>query len=183
MNHDCRPNAGYFIDDQTLIQHVYAADYIPPGTELTISYINPLKTRFDRQKVLSRSWGFMCTCSLCSLPADLAKASDERVSEIRTLTRQLEEDWVSSSFSMVKALMDLYKQERLQSRSSEGYWYAAMLRCEEGDRWDAIRYGHAGIELGLMERGSGDERVRMLRRLTYEPEAQPCWGKRLKRSG
>lgn len=39
FNHDCRPNADYWFDPQTLVQHVYATRNIYPGEELSLSYM------------------------------------------------------------------------------------------------------------------------------------------------
>jgi SET domain-containing protein len=39
MNHDCRPNADYYFDPETLAQHIHAIRPIAAGEEITISYI------------------------------------------------------------------------------------------------------------------------------------------------
>jgi hypothetical protein len=39
MNHDCRPNADYHYDPDTLTQHVHAVRPIAMGEEITISYL------------------------------------------------------------------------------------------------------------------------------------------------
>jgi len=39
MNHDCRPNADYHYDPDTLAQHIHAIRPIAEGEEITISYL------------------------------------------------------------------------------------------------------------------------------------------------
>lgn len=39
MNHDCRPNADYWFDKDTLVQHVFATRTIVPGEEISVTYI------------------------------------------------------------------------------------------------------------------------------------------------
>ncbi len=39
MNHDCRANANYYFDLESLSQKVYAVKDIFPGEELTVGYI------------------------------------------------------------------------------------------------------------------------------------------------
>lgn len=39
INHDCRPNTGYFFERETFKQYVYAIRDILPGEEITIAYI------------------------------------------------------------------------------------------------------------------------------------------------
>ncbi len=39
MNHDCRPNADYHYDPDTLAQYIYAVRPIAAGEEITISYL------------------------------------------------------------------------------------------------------------------------------------------------
>lgn len=39
FNHDCRPNADYWFDPETLVQHVYATRTIVPGEEISLTYM------------------------------------------------------------------------------------------------------------------------------------------------
>lgn len=39
INHDCRPNADYYFDPESLTQYVHALRPIVEGEEITITYI------------------------------------------------------------------------------------------------------------------------------------------------
>lgn len=39
FNHDCRPNADYWFDPETLVQHIYATRPIYPGEEISVTYM------------------------------------------------------------------------------------------------------------------------------------------------
>ncbi len=48
MNHDCRPNADYYFDYETMTQFIHASRDIAPGEELTLTYHQPLLSRRER---------------------------------------------------------------------------------------------------------------------------------------
>lgn len=152
---------------------------ITPGTEITITYIDPHMSRGDRLKKLSSLWGFHCSCSLCSLHSDLAHESDERLDQINTIRERLE-DWETAPPQMALALLSLYEQERLHAPSSLAYWYAALTSCAEGLYWDTIRYARLAIELGMLDYGFKDEDFQLMRSLAKEPEKETCWLTRLR---
>ncbi|KAH0526558.1 hypothetical protein TsFJ059_009861 [Trichoderma semiorbis] len=179
LNHDCRPNAAYFFDKETLTHYVHAMTDITPGTEITITYIDPHRSRENRLKKLSSLWGFQCSCSLCSLHPDLVHESDERLDQINTIRERLE-DWETAPPHMALALLSLYEQERLHAPSSLAYWYAALTSCAEGLYWDTIRYARLAIELGMLDYGFKDEDFQLMRSLAKEPEKETCWLTRLK---
>ncbi|EHK17407.1 uncharacterized protein TRIVIDRAFT_42740 [Trichoderma virens Gv29-8] len=179
LNHDCRPNAAYFFDRQSLTHYVHAITDITPGTEITITYIDPHMPRQKRLKKLSSLWGFNCSCSLCSLHPELAHASDERLDQITAISERLE-DWATAPPQMARTLISLYEQERLHAPSSSAYWYAALTSCAEGSYWDTIRYAQLAVELGVLDYGFSDESFQLMRRLAKEPEKEACWLTRLK---
>ncbi|KAL7935401.1 SET domain-containing protein, partial [Trichoderma chlorosporum] len=178
LNHDCRPNAAYFFDKETLTHYVHAITDITPGTEITITYIDPHMPREKRLEKLSYLWGFDCSCSLCSLHPDLAHESDERLHQIATISERLQ-DWETAPPQMAQTLISLYEQERLYAPSSVAYWFAALTSCAEGLYWDTIRYARLAIELGVLDYGFRDEDFHLMRRLAREPESEGCWLARL----
>ncbi|KAJ6445429.1 SET domain-containingprotein [Purpureocillium lavendulum] len=86
FNHDCRPNTGYYFDEETLTHYTHASTDIAPGTEISVTYISPLGPRVHRQRQLGRAWGFKCTCSQCSMHPKMVKQSDMRVAHINNMT-------------------------------------------------------------------------------------------------
>ncbi|KAH7062510.1 hypothetical protein B0J12DRAFT_645626 [Macrophomina phaseolina] len=63
------------IDRNTLSHSTYSTRFIAADEELTISYIQPIQTRADRQHLLQR-WGLKCSCSACSMPLSEVEISD-----------------------------------------------------------------------------------------------------------
>ncbi|POR34338.1 SET domain-containing protein 5 [Tolypocladium paradoxum] len=177
INHDCRPNAVYVFDPRTLTQYVHAMTTIPIGTEITITYVNPLMPRQHRLKHLYSSWRFNCSCSACGLQANISLASDSRLNQIIDLRRQIDQG-DGASLQMAETLISLYEQERLYASISDVYQIAALSACSEGQRWSAIKYARLAVEIGLLNDGP-DERSLLMKALAEEPEKEPCWLKRV----
>jgi hypothetical protein len=65
INHDCAPNAMYYIDADTLTHHVSATRDITAGEEVTVAYLNVLQGREARGWMGQQGWGFECHCPRC----------------------------------------------------------------------------------------------------------------------
>ncbi|KAF2646373.1 SET domain-containing protein [Massarina eburnea CBS 473.64] len=92
INHACRPNAYYRFDDYTLNFDVFALKDLKPGEELTFSYGFPQLPRDERVKALESTWGFTCTCPLCTANTTTIKTSNERLEKIKDLKTVLPTD-------------------------------------------------------------------------------------------
>lgn len=181
LNHDCRPNAAYFFDENTLTHYVHAITDITPGTEISITYIDPHMRRRKRVKKLLSNWGFNCSCSACTLSSQLSRASDQRLAQITELSERFDEDgWETASSQMAEALVGLYAQERLHASGSEGYRYAALTHCAEGKYWETVKYAHLAAEMGTLDDGFDDVDALAMKQLAKEPEKAECWMQRLK---
>jgi hypothetical protein len=180
MNHDCRPNAAYFFDEETLTHYVHATETILPGQEITITYINNEMLRERRIASLKHNWGFDCGCSACRAHPALTEESDNRLNQIADLEVQLD-DWTESSKatpSMADALIELMKQERLWGSLGGGYKLAAMTYSSFGDKWNAIRFARLSVEYSILDKGFRDSDVWAMKQLASEPEMQWSWKKR-----
>jgi hypothetical protein len=185
LNHNCRPNADYRFSHATLAQYVHAARDIPPGEELTISYINPLASRAERQARLGQ-WGFECACPLCALDGGgRREESDRRIEAIRRVQEELT-DWDRGSKGsracpqMAELLVSLYEMERLDTIMYEAYMFAALEYNAAGDAWTAVKYARLGVEWGIPMVGEEDEEMRDLRELAEDPWGHWSWLKRVK---
>ncbi|KAH8665024.1 hypothetical protein BGZ60DRAFT_432276 [Tricladium varicosporioides] len=182
MNHDCRPNAMYYFDRQTLVHYTQASRTINAGEEITITYIDPLQSREDRRAAIVRSWGFDCTCSLCISPPTISDASDGRVSAINRLVellrgvkyRQGEKEGIPAEeeLGMVETLMSLYEQERLYAHIADAYVYAARAYKRAGKLWDALRLGYKAEEAALIYDGPRHIAVSTMEGLIEEVEEE-----------
>ncbi|KAG5975076.1 hypothetical protein E4U55_007900 [Claviceps digitariae] len=175
INHDCRPNLAYFFNNNTLTHHVHAITDIPPGAELTITYIDTRLPRRLRLNYLHRTWGFNCTCSHCSLDPALARASDKRLAQIRDLLERFAVGAIASSPAAADRLVSLFLQERLHAPAAEAYAIAAMAHCLEGRYSETLRWGNLALEAAMLNSGPHSGDVSDLERLLEEPEKHECW--------
>jgi len=68
---------------------------------------------------LSQQYGFYCKCDVCSLPDELSKASDTRLSEISRLYREFA-TWGNHEIEGPQAIDYIRNIWKLEEK--EGYW-------------------------------------------------------------
>lgn len=181
LNHDCRPNAAYFWDEETLSHYVHATQTIYPGQEISITYINNERSRDKRMANLERNWGFKCSCSSCSAHPAMYAESDARIAQIDDLSAKLD-DWTPSSVAtpeLAEALISLYEQERLFASLGLAYKHAAEVYSSFGDKWNAVKYARLSAELSLLDKGFRDRDVIEMRTMAQNPEMTWSWKKRV----
>jgi hypothetical protein len=79
----CSPSAALRWDAKTLTMTLHAVRDMKKLEEITISYIDPLHTLAERQKIIAHQFGFSCSCSKCALKAGPRMTSDEARSKLR----------------------------------------------------------------------------------------------------
>lgn len=156
LNHDCRPNTVYYFDDERFTQFVHAARDIMPGEELTDTYIDVIQSHKSRNRDL-RNWGFKCSCSACAAEKSAVQASDLRIKQILSLTKELGNYGPDSRASpqMAELLISLLEQEKLYEEMVKAYRYAAIEWNSVGEAWTAVKYAHLAIEFGFFATGPG----------------------------
>ncbi|KAG6313980.1 hypothetical protein E4U44_002173 [Claviceps purpurea] len=85
INHDCDHNALHQWNDNIKRHTVHAVRDIDKGEEITTSYIPYLRSREWRQRALKQSFGFTCSCRICSLPAYESEERDRKLEQISRL--------------------------------------------------------------------------------------------------
>ncbi|KAI1501958.1 hypothetical protein F5X99DRAFT_408577 [Biscogniauxia marginata] len=180
FNHDCRPNVHYRINNMT--HTTVAVRDIPPGEELSISYIDLLLPRADRRRRLHK-WGFECGCAQCAMGADGTAASDARLRRIA----RLKADLGAFNRTVVAAdtgaeLVALYEAERLDSYLGNAYTRAALNYALFGEEEKARAYAGAAVEALEREYGPGFGDAKAMRVLAENPRAHWTWGKRRKQT-
>lgn len=184
LNHDCRPNAAYFFDEETMTQYVHAIRDIQPGEEITITYIDnekDTKTRLSRLQ----NWGFQCNCLSCTAHSSLTEESDRRLYQITDLAQTLD-DWTASSSAtpaVAEMLISLYVQERLDASLGTAYKYAAETYSSFGKKWEAMKYARLSIEMSMLDKGFRDGDVAAMKKMAASPETTWSWNKRLGLAG
>ncbi|KAK4177469.1 hypothetical protein QBC36DRAFT_327028 [Triangularia setosa] len=185
MNHDCRPNADYYFDHETLSQYIHAIRDIAPGEELTLSYINPIMKKKARNKKLNRIWGFQCACPLCTQEKPQSEASDNRIQQIKKLVGEFS-DWSTDSRAtpqLAELVLSLYEQEKLWGSMYEAYTWLALEYNAVGEPWTAVKYANKAVEWGIPVVGAKDGDMEQMRRLIVDPWAHWSWLKRVRVNG
>ncbi|KAH8889275.1 SET domain-containing protein [Thozetella sp. PMI_491] len=183
MNHDCRPNSEYFFDYETMAHSIHAVRDILAGEELTLSYINPIMSRRERLRQLKRSWGFKCGCHMCTQEAAQSSASDDRITQIRSLLPEFKSYKAGSRAtpSMAELLISLYQQENLWGPMYEAYTYAALEYNGVGEPWTATKYARLAIDHGIPAVGEDHSDVVEMTKLAEDPWNHWSWMLRTKK--
>ncbi|KAL5888553.1 SET domain-containing protein 5 [Pyricularia oryzae] len=176
-NHDCRPNADYYYDPETLTQHVHAVRQINIGEEISLSYLDPLQSQAARLARLSRTWGFPCGCSMCTQRDLIAEESDSRLEQIAELRKEFHDYTPSSRATpqMAELMVSLYQQERLDLMLYEAFTYAAIEYNGVGEPWLATKYARLAVEYGLASVGPKDNDVIEMDNLVLDPFKHWSW--------
>ncbi|KAH9432168.1 hypothetical protein MCOR02_006873 [Pyricularia oryzae] len=172
LNHDCRPNMVFHIDNN-LVHRTHAVRDIKPGEELTISYVDQMDPARDRQARTRSSLGFVCGCAHCSLSAAEAAASERRIRRIKKLEVGLgraveggfDEAEAKKKIAMVEELLGLYEVERLESKIAGAWMLAARVYDEAEDDKRAKKFAALAAKGLEMERGKSFPEVDSMKRL------------------
>lgn len=177
LNHDCRPNADYYFDPETMTQHVHVVRPIAAGEEITISYIEPVMTREKRHKRISSAWHFDCDCSTCTQNAELIAAADARIGQIEDIRKHMRDYTPESAATpqMGELLVSLYEQDHLWNMLYEAYTYAAIEYNGAGEPWLATKYARLAIQHGLATGGPRDLDVIEMKALAKDPWKHWSW--------
>jgi hypothetical protein len=126
--------------NQRIKRHtVYALRDIPKDEEITIYYLGYDSSREVRQKKLQDKFGFLCSCRLCSLPAQQSRKLDERLERIDYLDDLIGRDGMQMQFSL-RSLRYADERVRLYNERGPGnsglprvYLDAAQIAVANGD--------------------------------------------------
>ncbi|KAI0458791.1 SET domain-containing protein [Xylaria acuta] len=175
LNHDCRPNLAFFVD-QNLTHYTHAVRDIGPGEELTLSYLDALQVRSVRQERSRNSLGFSCSCSHCTLSKKESDASDSRLLTISQIESELSDfNSKTSSPTMIEEYVALYKRERLEFKIAGAYTLAALNYNLFGKAGMAKKYARLSIEAGLFESGPDAADVQQMEILADDPRSHWSW--------
>ncbi|KAH7155160.1 hypothetical protein B0J13DRAFT_219505 [Dactylonectria estremocensis] len=181
VNHDCRPNLAYYIDED-FVHRTRAARRIEPGEELTVTYLNPFMLRDARKRRAHNSWGFDCQCPQCSLSDALAHQSDgrlRRIDELEPMMENLEKDITMGD---IREMMEIYEKERMDIKLAGPLTLAAMNANLLGQATEAREYAKRAAEAGIIERGESED-VKSMRLLAKDPKGHFTWRGRVTENG
>ncbi|KAF2185295.1 SET domain-containing protein [Zopfia rhizophila CBS 207.26] len=175
LNHDCSPNAQYYLDPALLTHFVHATRPIAKGEEITISYTSPLELTADRQLHLSQGFHFTCACSRCT-----SKSTDTTLSEIRDMQNALN-DWSSTSKAspkLAEKMLQLYRKEGLEGFLDIPYGFAALAYNAVGDSERATKYAEKAVDAILMKDGPWTPNLRIWNEMLQDPKTHWSYRRR-----
>jgi len=131
----------------------------------------------DRKSRMQSQWGFQCSCSLCTAPAHVVRASDDRITLIETVEGELNDlSWNrTADFTAAELLISLYEQERLDGVIGDAYMYAAFESAYLGERRLVQKYAALAIEHMAIWRGISHQYYTAMVRMLYNPENEKAW--------
>ncbi|KAG9233383.1 hypothetical protein BJ875DRAFT_512278, partial [Amylocarpus encephaloides] len=187
LNHDCAPNAQYYLDPGTLTHYVHATRSIAEGVEITVPckrnlYLNidtsPFQETKARQEHLRQGFHFTCNCKLCTN----AKLSDAVLKRLQALQKKLG-NWEhpeDGTRDDAMELIGLYKNQGLDSFLDLPYGFASLAYNSFGDARRAIRYARLAAEATEMKFGPGAADINLWQRIMEEPEKHWSWRYRMR---
>jgi len=120
INHSCRPNCVLSYNISSGECELRPSRDLEKEEEITISYVDPLNSSADRQKLLQAKYNFTCQCKVCSLESQELAANDKLRREILGLTNNMEDIYVSNPRKAFKfGKMKLERMEMLRQEMIE----------------------------------------------------------------
>ncbi|KAF8635948.1 hypothetical protein AX15_000115 [Amanita polypyramis BW_CC] len=185
LNHGCAGsfNSVYSWREEEGALVVYAFKNINRGQEFLTSYMNTKQSRAQRRAYLAEHYGFECRCSICSLPDDLSRASDERLSNMVSLYARFS-SWDAGEISGQEAVEtanliwkvgdeEEYWSERGRLAADVAWVAAAHSDYEATRRWATIAVQWYGYEVG-----PDSTLVREMQAVAIDPTGHGTWGTR-----
>jgi hypothetical protein len=179
FNHSCSPNARYSWHAAGGLLRIYALREIAVGEEIFVSYISGKHVygshRKDRQDRL-KTYGFICTCVVCSLPFSEQKASDTRRVEIARIWESvpyyMPHQTVGRLMAMVRAI-NLLKEEGYAADADDFTNDAAGI-CACHSNWESVQYwATKTYETRVAEFGEDSQRAADVRDLHLTLRGSP----------
>ena len=183
FSHDCRPNVAYHIDSFYHIFHAIVIRKAEPGEELTISYVDPMLPRAQRQHRIRHWRKADCKCAKCTGNYSFKELedSDARLAEIQTLQAELgNHENLDVTTDMVDRLLELYKIERLESRIAAAYEIAALTYNNLGLSKKAQKFANRARLAWLIEMGPDSNEAIAMRIFAEDPEGHYSYKAKVK---
>ncbi|CAH0046640.1 unnamed protein product [Clonostachys solani] len=178
INHSCLPNSQNTWNSDTKIETIFAIRPINCGEEITITYDQGGPSAVRRAS-LKQSFGFQCSCVVCSQPPALLRESDIRRSRIQQLDGQIG-DPIRTWKSPGESLKDCHSLLQLLKAEYGGYpgalaarlYYDAFQICiTHGDKARASVFAERSYDVRLMCEGGDTPEAKKVKMLAANPSA------------
>lgn len=184
INHSCVPNAHNNWNYEAHHETIHAICDIKAGEEICISYTAGEDSKQRRAK-LKASFGFDCTCALCSSPAHEIQESDTRLLEIERLdeaigdpgrTMNAPDRAIADCQKMLDLLKEEYGTEASAPLQARLYYDAFQINITHSDQARASVCAERACRARVTcEGGDGPETIRM-ERLMKNPTQHRNYG-------
>ena len=182
INHSCNQNAQNTWNENLQKLTIHAIRDISEGDEITIFYLTARRNRNDRLHELQTNFRFTCSCSLCSLPPDQQKTSDERWDKIQSLDQSIGDGSRVMSVPLqalhdVHKLLNILQQEAITDASvPRAYYDAFQIAVTHGDIARASIFAErAGSSRAVLE-GNDSPTVQKMQKLSRNPSQHMAYG-------
>jgi len=159
VNHSCFPNAEVVRRGKERLLVVVRS--IERGEEVTHSYLHSLMGKKARQEVLQNRWGFLCTCTLCSLPEQSRVEQDKQRAQFRaadTIWKQQKSNKaLEEAIGLADKVLGFREMDKLQLLSS------LCIDCPSP--W----VSRVGADMSLLLMGEESEETKLWRRRRDRP--------------
>ncbi|KAG6299771.1 hypothetical protein E4U45_004312 [Claviceps purpurea] len=180
INHDCEYNAVFNWNEMIKRHTVHVIRDISAGEEITVSYVDFLRSREIRQIILKAAWDFTCSCRLCSLPDEQSQERDRKLDQIVRLEELCK---LEPKLFPLKTLRYYYAQiclyselGRLDCGSARVYELAAYLTIAHGDLARACVFAEKTVAVWTTVCGSDSQHVFLFTDLASHLTNHPSYG-------
>ncbi|CAL1713363.1 unnamed protein product [Somion occarium] len=185
FNHGCSSafNSVYTWREKEGFLVAHALKAIKKGEELLTTYTDTKRPRDSRRRYLHTHYGFTCQCAVCSLPDDLSRKSDSRLSRMSELYSQFAR-WGDSSISgqeaanIAREIWSIGEEERYWSERGRLAADAAWVAAAHSDDVAAREWAALALEWYAYELGADSEQAHEMQNVIADAEKHPVWGSR-----
>ncbi|KAK2778397.1 set domain-containing protein 5 [Colletotrichum kahawae] len=182
INHSCRHNAQNTWNDNRDQPTIHVLKDIDNGEEITISYLGASENYAARQSRLQKSFGFVCACELCTIPAPQRTQSDRRLDRITYLDKQIGNgirivSTPLACFRMAHEMKLLMEEEGIaDARVPRLYYDALQIVIANGDEARARVFAERASAERLIMEGSDSAVVHRLNKYAADPSSHVLYG-------
>ncbi|KAF4448691.1 SET domain-containing protein 5 [Fusarium austroafricanum] len=183
INHSCLANSHNNWNSEEGHETIHAIRPIEAGEEITICYDQGGPSAV-RKATFEKSFGFDCTCSLCTLPAPELKASDNRRLRIQQLDANIGNPvtMMNNPKSCLKACYSLLQTLREEYNGWAGALYARLyydafqISIAHGDVARATIFAKNSYRARIICEGEDSPATIRMKALALEPTGHSSFG-------
>ncbi|KAF4997433.1 hypothetical protein FGRMN_3797 [Fusarium graminum] len=183
INHSCLPNSHNNWNSEKEQETIHAIRPIAKGSEITISYSEggPLAVR---KLGLETSFGFNCTCLICSLPSSDIQASDDRQLKIQKLDASIGSPMTMMtnprrSLHDCQALLHILQEEyegHAGALNARLYYDAFQISIAHGDLVRGSAFAEKAYQVRLICEGDDSPQTMRMKSLALKPTGHSSFG-------